>query len=106
MVTVRAFGNGSTTPIKPFRLTVTTPVTCTPVHFAAAVDYPTSTAPYSVAVGDFNRDGNQDLAVANINAQSLSIFLGNGDGTFSGPTNFPTGDFGGPISVVVAISLW
>ena len=41
----------------------------------------------SVAVGDFNGDGKTDLAVANsgqlaIGTTSVSILLGNGDGTF------------------------
>ncbi|MCA9291535.1 MAG: VCBS repeat-containing protein [Phycisphaerales bacterium] len=31
---------------------------------------------------DFNRDGIVDICVANINTQSVSIVLGNGDGTF------------------------
>ena len=31
---------------------------------------------------DFNRDGKTDICVANINDQSVSILLGNGDGTF------------------------
>ena len=104
IVTVAAFGNRSATPIKPFKLTVTTPATCSPVHFAPAVNYQTGPAPYSVAVGDFNSDGRQDLAVANANstiaADGLSIFLGNGDGTFSAPVSVSTG-FAGAISVVV-----
>ncbi|GAB4579205.1 MAG: hypothetical protein Fur0022_19430 [Anaerolineales bacterium] len=33
--------------------------------------------------GDFNGDGDADLAVANINADTISIVLGNGDGTFA-----------------------
>jgi hypothetical protein len=42
-------------------------------------------SPRSVAVGDVNGDGKLDLAVAGFNSASLidvSIFLGNGDGTF------------------------
>jgi hypothetical protein len=31
---------------------------------------------------DFNRDGNVDICVANINANTVSILLGNGDGTY------------------------
>ena len=31
---------------------------------------------------DFNRDGNVDICVANINDDTVSILLGNGDGTF------------------------
>ena len=35
-----------------------------------------------VAQADFNGDGNLDLVVSNWSGDSLSIFLGNGDGTF------------------------
>ncbi len=42
--------------------------------------------PTSIVTGDFNGDGNQDLAVANMTFNSgqntVSIYLGNGDGTF------------------------
>jgi hypothetical protein len=38
-----------------------------------------------VAVGDFNRDGIPDLAISSTYNQ-VAVFLGNGDGTFTGPT--------------------
>src|SRR5262245_303182 len=38
--------------------------------------------PRSVAVGNFDPDGIPDLAVANSTSGNVSIFLGNGDGTF------------------------
>jgi FG-GAP-like repeat len=44
-------------------------------------------------------DPSQDLAVANANSNSVSVLLGNGDGTFQAPRNFDTGI--GPLSVVV-----
>ena len=56
-------------------------------------------APVSVAVGDFNRDGNQDLAVVNANFVTVSVLLGVGDGTFSAPTDFATGP--APFAVAV-----
>ena len=38
--------------------------------------------PFSVAAGDFNDDAKLDLAVANFGSNTVTIFLGNGDGTF------------------------
>ena len=40
--------------------------------FASAVNYTTAAGPLSIAVSDFNSDGNQDLAVANFSANSIS----------------------------------
>ncbi len=60
------------------------------------------TAPVSVTAADFNLDGRMDLAVANSTGNSVSILLGNGDGTFSTgvtlnagtlPTSIATTDF-------------
>jgi hypothetical protein len=49
-------------------------------------------------VGDFNRDGNSDLAVANyVPDGSISILLGNGDGTFRIAVNYAAGP--NPLSV-------
>jgi hypothetical protein len=55
--------------------------------FQPHVDYATGSAtegtgPGSVITADFNGDGGLDLAVANNNANTISILLGNGDGTF------------------------
>ena len=58
---------------------------------AGGPGYATGNTPNSVTAGDFNGDGKLDLAVANAGDNTISIFLGNGDGTFSGPTTVPTG---------------
>ena len=82
-----------------FALTVTTPVTCIPVSFAAATNFGAGSVPASVAVGDFNGDGKQDLAVANTDSDNVSILLGNGAGSFGSATNFGAGS--DPYSVAV-----
>src|SRR5207244_4194421 len=47
--------------------------------------------PRSVAVGGFNGDGTLDLAVADWGSNTVSVLLGNGDGTFQAPLTFTTG---------------
>jgi len=47
--------------------------------------------PYGVAVADFNGDGKLDLAVTNYSYQTVSILLGNGDGTFQTAATYATG---------------
>jgi hypothetical protein len=45
-------------------------------------DYAVGFNPVAVAVGDLNRDGRNDLVVSNLYSPSVSVLLGNGDGTF------------------------
>ncbi len=63
-------------------------------------------SPIAVVVGDFNRDGIQDIATANYEGNSLTVLLGNGSGGFStapgspvavgaSPTFLSAGDFNG-----------
>jgi hypothetical protein len=68
-----------------------------PVSFVTARRFSTGVNPTSVGVGDFNRDGNQDLAVAH--SSGVSVLLGTGTGNFSAST-MPVG--GSPNSVVVS----
>jgi FG-GAP-like repeat/Bacterial Ig-like domain (group 3) len=51
-----------------------------------------SSAPIYVAVGDFDGDGNPDLAVVNLGDQTVSILFGNGDGTFGAPSAHAVGN--------------
>ncbi len=53
--------------------------------------------PAAVAVADFNGDSKPDFAVADLLLKTVSIFLGNGDGTFSKPVDYPTGN--NPVSL-------
>jgi len=59
------------------------------VSFAPAANYPAGSAPASVAVGDFNRDGAADLAVANGVTGTVSVLLNNSVGTFLPASEFP-----------------
>ena len=81
-VTVRAFDSGGATTTKTFTLTVTTPATCNPVSFARPPDFGAGTDPASVAVGDFNGDGKQDLAVANFRLRQRVDLVGRWRGQF------------------------
>jgi uncharacterized protein (UPF0548 family) len=72
--------------------------------FQSPIDSAVGPAPYSVAVADFNGDGIPDLAVANSaetgGKPSVSVLLGNGDGTFQPAVNYAAGK--GTYSVAVA----
>jgi hypothetical protein len=48
------------------------------------------TAPFGLTAADFDGDGKLDLAVANNDDDTVSILLGNGDGTFKTQTTFAT----------------
>jgi len=62
--------------------------------FAPGVAYPVG-RPNSITVADFNGDHKLDLAVANFdpccNTSTVSILLGNGDGTFEAAVTYPVG---------------
>ena len=52
------------------------------IQFAPQATYVAGSWPWSFAAGDFNGDGKPDFAVTNEDDSTVSIFLGNGDGTF------------------------
>src|SRR6266568_2528953 len=69
-------------------------------QFETRASFPVLEEPFSVAVGDFNRDGKLDLAVASIlTTTQVSVLLGNGDGTFQPAVNYTVGS--APWSVAV-----
>lgn len=78
--------------------------------FTASAPITVGTGPAKCAVGDYNGDGYQDIAVSNYGSNlgsgsTYSILLGNGDGTFQPTSTYPfnqtsanyvaTGDFNG-----------
>ena len=66
---------------------------------ACAIATPTSGGvSYAIAAGDLNVDGRVDIVTANYNRNTVSVLLGNGDGTFSAPNDF---DVGGRTTEVV-----
>lgn len=71
------------------------------LQFSGPTNYPVGTAPvWPIAVGDFNGDGKQDMAVVNRGSGNVSILLGNGDGTFQNAFNVDTGSAPAPPAFV------
>jgi len=68
-----------------------------PLSFATGID------PRQAITGDFNGDGKLDLATTNYNygnGHTVSILLGNGDGTFQPHVDYPVGS--GPFGITAA----
>lgn len=66
--------------------------------FTAAQRSPISVGiePMSIVMGDFNGDGKVDLVIANNLSNTLTLVLGNGDGTFSSASGSPIAVGRGP----------
>ena len=67
--------------------------------FFTSPTFATGLTPRGVAVGDFNGDGHADVAVVNQSSNTVSILLGNNDGTFQPKTEFATG--AAPVGIAV-----
>ena len=69
------------------------------LSLTAATSYPAGTAPQAIVAADFNNDGRLDLVVANSSTNSVSVLLGNGNGTFQQAQSSAAGD--NPVSLAV-----
>ncbi len=81
------------------------PMDSNPPLFLPPVSYDSgSGGAMSVAVGDLNLDGIPDLVVANQSPGTVSVLLGNGDGTFQAAVSYDSGAGIGGLSESVAIA--
>ena len=62
-----------------------------------------ASAPFSAAIGDFNGDGKDDLAIGENTSNTIVVRLGNGNGTFQAEVPYAAG--GGPGYVILATDL-
>ena len=85
--------------LQTFTLTVNNPV-CSRANFPVVTKTIIGSSPNCVVVGDFNRDGNQDVATANGYGNSVSIRLGDGFGGLTGTNDIPVGQY--PVSIAVS----
>ena len=71
-------------------------------YFFNKLELATGKSPQAVAVGDFNGDGMPDFAVANNTDSTISVFLGQPNGTFKALTPFSTGASTAPTAMATA----
>ncbi len=53
---------------------------------------PAGTNPFDIATGKFDGSNNLSIVTGNFNGQSVSVLIGNGDGTFKAPLTLPAKD--------------
>lgn len=94
--------NDRTSNISVLRNTTTGPGPITASSFAASQAFAVGANPSSVAVGDLNNDGKQDLVVSNIGSNNLSVLLNTSTSStinFAAAQNFAVGT--GPYGVAI-----
>lgn len=61
-------------------------------YFRPRASFATGSRPTDIAVADFNGDGHLDVAVTNYFSNSVSIYMGTGDGLFTDIVSHPVGN--------------
>ncbi|CAF2734521.1 unnamed protein product [Rotaria sp. Silwood2] len=61
----------------------------------------TGSAPYSVAIGDFNNDHQPDIVVTNSEIDNIAILFGYGNGTFASGVTYSTGSRSHPYTATI-----
>jgi glucose/arabinose dehydrogenase len=89
-------GNGNTNDHADWagaRVTNAPPDSASPVAslFKPVAQYPTGTNAHGIYTADLDGDGKLDLAVANAGSNTVSVLMGNGDGTFVAAVNYNVG---------------
>lgn len=62
----------------------------------------TAASPVDIAIGDLNGDGKRDVVVANNASNNISVFIGNGDGTFQAGVTTNVSTNGRPSALILA----
>jgi hypothetical protein len=68
------------------------------VNLLTALHFPTGNGPISVVAADLNGDGKPDLVSCNNGDGTISVLIGNGDGTFQAPVAYSVGKYPGSVA--------
>ncbi len=70
------------------------------INFFPPTNYSVTSSAYGITTGDFNEDGNKDMAVGHFGGTVIQILLGNGSGGFGSATNVTIGNL--PLNLAVS----